>query len=131
MERLGLTEMRGRFLNELSGGERQKVMLARALAQKPKLLLLDEPTSSLDLKNQYQVLQTVKDICHETGIAAIMVIHDLNLALRFCDRFLLMRDGAVFRYGDAQVIDREAIWQIYGVQGETADVRGQKVVMVD
>ena len=131
MERLGLTEMRGRFLNELSGGECQKVMLARALAQKPKLLLLDEPTSSLDLKNQYQVLQTVKDICHETGIAAIMVIHDLNLALRFCDRFLLMRDGAVFRYGDAQVIDREAIWQIYGVQGETADVRGQKVVMVD
>lgn len=131
MDRLGLTEMRGRFLNELSGGERQKVMLARALAQRPKLLLLDEPTSSLDLKNQYQVLQTVKDICHETGIAAIMVIHDLNLALRFCDRFLLMRDGAVFRYGDAQVIDREAIWQIYGVQGETADVRGQKIVMVD
>ncbi len=131
MERLGLTEMRGRFLNELSGGERQKVMLARALAQKPKLLLLDEPTSSLDLKNQYQVLQTVRDICHETGIAAIMVIHDLNLALRFCDRFLLMRDGAVFRYGDAHVIDREAIWQIYGVQGETADVRGQKIVMVD
>lgn len=131
MDRLGLTEMRGRFLNELSGGERQKVMLARALAQRPKLLLLDEPTSSLDLKNQYQVLQTVKDICHETGIAAIMVIHDLNLALRFCDRFLLMRDGEVFRYGDAQVIDREAIWQIYGVQGETADVRGQKIVMVD
>lgn len=131
MDRLGLTEMRGRFLNELSGGERQKVMLARALAQRAKLLLLDEPTSSLDLKNQYQVLQTVKDICHETGIAAIMVIHDLNLALRFCDRFLLMRDGAVFRYGDAQVIDREAIWQIYGVQGETADVRGQKIVMVD
>ena len=131
MERLGLTEMRGRFLNELSGGERQKVMLARALAQKPKLLLLDEPTSSLDLKNQYQVLQTVKDICHETGIAAIMVIHDLNLALRFCDRFLLMRDGEVFRYGDTQVIDREALWQVYGVQGETADVRGQKIVMVD
>ena len=131
MERLGLTEMRGRFLNELSGGERQKVMLARALAQKPRLLLLDEPTSSLDLKNQYQVLQTVKDICHETGIAAIMVIHDLNLALRFCDRFLLMRDGAVFRYGDAQVIDREAIWQIYGVQGETVEVRGRKIVMVD
>lgn len=131
MERLGLTEMRGRFLNELNGGERQKVMLARALAQKPRLLLLDEPTSSLDLKNQYQVLQTVKDICHETGIAAIMVIHDLNLALRFCDRFLLMRDGAVFRYGDARVIDREAIWQVYGVQGETAEVRGRKIVMVD
>ena len=131
MDRLKVSEFRGRFLNRLSGGERQKVMLARALAQEPKLLLLDEPTSSLDLKNQYQVLRIVREICHETGIAAIMVIHDLNLALRFCDRFLLMQDGAVFRYGDDRVIDREAIWQVYGVHGETAEVRGRKMVLVD
>lgn len=131
MDRLGVTKIRGRFLNALSGGERQKVMLARALAQKPKFLLLDEPTSSLDLKNQYQVLRIVREICHETGIAAIMVIHDLNLALRFCDRFLLMQDGAVFRYGDDRVIDREAIWQVYGVHGETAEIRGRKMVLVD
>ena len=97
MDRLKVSEFRGRFLNRLSGGERQKVMLARALAQEPKLLLLDEPTSSLDLKNQYQVLQIVKDICHETGISAIVVIHDPNLALRFCDRFLLMQPGEVYR----------------------------------
>lgn len=131
MDRLKVSDFRGRFLNQLSGGERQKVMLARALAQKPKLLLLDEPTSSLDLKNQYQVLRIVREICHETGIAAIMVIHDLNLALRFCDRFLLMQDGAVFRYGDDRVIDREAIWQVYGVHGETAEIRGRKMVLVD
>lgn len=131
MDCLGLTEMRGRFLNELSGGERQKVMLARALAQRPKLLLLDEPTSSLDLKNQYQVLQIVKDICHETGISAIVVIHDLNLALRFCDRFLLMQQGEVFRYGDAGILDREAIWKVYGVHGEVVSAGNQKVVIVD
>ena len=131
MDRLKVSEFRGRCLNRLSGGERQKVMLARALAQEPKLLLLDEPTSSLDLKNQYQVLQIVKDICHETGISAIVVIHDLNLALRFCDRFLLMQQGEVFRYGDAGILDREAIWKVYGVHGEVVSAGNQKVVIVD
>ena len=131
MDRLKVSEFRGRFLNRLSGGERQKVMLARALAQEPKLLLLDEPTSSLDLKNQYQVLQIVKDICHETGISAIVVIHDLNLALRFCDRFLLMQQGEVYRYGDAGILDREAIWEVYGVHGEVVSAGNQKVVIVD
>lgn len=131
MEQLGLTHLRGRFLNELSGGERQKVMLARALAQQPKLLLLDEPTSSLDLQNQYQVLQIVREICHTSEIAAIVVIHDLNLALRFCDRFLLMQKGEVYRCGDEQVLDREAIWEVYGVHGEVADVKGRKIVLVD
>ena len=131
MDRLKVSEFRGRFLNRLSGVERQKVMLARALAQEPKLLLLDEPTSSLDLKNQYQVLQIVKDICHETGISAIVVIHDLNLALRFCDRFLLMQQGEVYRYGDAGILDREAIWEVYGVHGEVVSAGTQKVVIVD
>ena len=131
MDRLKVSEFRGRFLNRLSGGERQKVMLARALAQEPKLLLLDEPTSSLDLKNQYQVLQIVKDICHETGISAIVVIHDLNLALRFCDRFLMMQQGEVYRYGDAGILDREAIWEVYGVHGEVVSAGNQKVVIVD
>ena len=82
MDRLNLDPLRGRFLNQLSGGERQKVMLARALAQQPKLLLLDEPTSSLDIHNQYQVLQIVQELCHHDGLTAIVVIHDLNLALR-------------------------------------------------
>ena len=131
MDRLRVSEFRGRFLNQLSGGERQKVMLARALAQEPKLLLLDEPTSSLDLKNQYQVLQIVKDICHETGISAIVVIHDLNLALRFCDRFLLMQEGEVYRYGEMDILDREALLNVYGVNGEVRTVGNQKMVLVD
>lgn len=131
MDSLHISHLRGRFLNELSGGERQKVMLARALAQQPKVLLLDEPTSSLDLKNQYQVLEIVRDICHEKGITAMVVIHDLNLALRFCDRFLLMKKGEVYRYGGAEILDREALLQVYGVHGDVVDMERQKMILVD
>ena len=74
-------------------------MLARALAQEPQLLLLDEPTSSLDIRNQYQVLQIVRDICHKDGLTAIVVIHDLSQALRFCVQFLMLRQGLVSASG--------------------------------
>lgn len=131
MDRLNLSAMRGRFLNELSGGERQKVMLARALAQQPKVLLLDEPTSSLDIQNQYQVLDIVRDICRTSSITAVMVIHDLNLALRFCDRFLLLKDGRVYRSGDSSILDRQALRDVYGVDAHVVTVGGKSVVLVD
>ena len=131
MDRLNLSAMRGRFLNELSGGERQKVMLARALAQQPRVLLLDEPTSSLDIQNQYQVLDIVRDICRTSSITAVMVIHDLNLALRFCDRFLLLKDGRVYRSGDSSILDRQALGDVYGVDAHVVTVEGKSVVLVD
>ena len=131
MDRLNLSPLRGRFLNELSGGERQKVMLARALAQQPKILLLDEPTSSLDIQNQYQVLDIVRDICRSSAITAIMVIHDLNLALRFCDRFLLLKDGQVYRSGDSSILDRRALRDVYGVDAHVVTVEGKSIVLVD
>ena len=131
MARLGLMDMRGRFLNQLSGGERQKVMIARALAQQPKLMLLDEPTSSLDIRNQYQVLRIVQDICHNDGLAAIVVIHDLSLALRFCDRFLLLRRGEVYRYGDCSVLDARAMRDVYGVEAKIAELEGRRIVLVE
>ena len=130
MERLNISDLRGRFLNQLSGGERQKVMIARALAQQPKLMLLDEPTSSLDISNQYQVLRIVQDICHNDGLAAIMVIHDLSLALRFCYRFLLLRRGEVYRYGDCSVLDARAMRDVYGVEAKIAELEGRRIVLV-
>ena len=131
MHRLDVEDMRGRFLNQLSGGEKQKVMLARALAQQPKVLLLDEPTSALDIQNQYQVLKLVRSICHKDQITAIVVIHDLNLALRFCDRFLLLKGGEVFRYGDRSILDADALYQVYGVQAKVVEVEGRHMVLVD
>ena len=131
MHRLNVEDMRGRFLNQLSGGEKQKVMLARALAQQPKALLLDEPTSALDIQNQYGVLKMVRDICHKDNIIAVVVIHDLNLALQFCDRFLLMKDGGVYRYGDRSILDSQALKEAYGVNAKIAEVEGRHIVLVD
>jgi len=131
MDRLEISHLRGRFLSQLSGGERQKVMLARALAQQPKVLLLDEPTSSLDIQNQYQVLEIVRDICKKEGITAIVVIHDLNLALRFCDSFVLMRQGKVYRSGGKEILDRQAFSDVYRVSAQPVEVMGQTIVMVD
>ena len=131
MHRLDVEDMRGRFLNQLSGGEKQKVMLARALAQQPKALLLDEPTSALDIQNQYQVLKMVRQICHSDNMIAVVVIHDLNLALRFCDRFLLMKDGQVYRYGDRSVLDSEALQAVYGVNAKLVEIEGRHMVLVE
>lgn len=131
MDRLGLDAMRGRFLNQLSGGEKQKVMLARALAQQPKALLLDEPTSALDIQNQYQVLKMVRDICHKDHMLAVVVIHDLNLALRFCDQFLLMKDGQVYRHGDYTILDSSALKEVYGVNAKVVEIEGRHMVLMD
>ena len=131
MHRLDVEDMRGRFLSQLSGGEKQKVMLARALAQQPKVLLLDEPTSALDIQNQYGVLKLVRDICHKDNMIAVMVIHDLNLALRFCDRFLLLKDGEVYRHGDRSILDSTALKEVYGVNAKVVEIEGRHMVLVE
>ncbi|MBF7084333.1 ABC transporter ATP-binding protein [Desulfallas sp. Bu1-1] len=112
---LGLDEFSLRYLDELSGGELQKVVIARALAQEPRVLLLDEPTSNLDLKNQFEVLKTVKRAVREQNIAAVVVMHDLNLALRFADKFLLLKNRTIFACGGMEVMTPENIAGVYGV----------------
>lgn len=131
MERLGLETFALRYTDELSGGELQKVVLARALAQEPEILLLDEPTSNLDLYNQHEVLEVVSQIVKKDNIAAIVIIHDLNLALRYCDRFLLVQNGLVYRYGDDSVITSETIKDVYHVDAQIVEVLGRKMVVVD
>ena len=126
---LGLEDMAVRPMDRLSGGEQQKIMLARALVQQPKVLLLDEPTSNLDLHNQYEVLSLVQKLCRERNIAAVMVIHDLNLALRYCDRFLLLHNGGVHAFGDASVVNAENIKAVYTVSAAVRQIDGIPVVV--
>lgn len=129
IDTLNLTEFKMRFIDELSGGEFQKVMLARALAQQPKLLLLDEPTSNLDPKNQYETLKLVKSISKEQNIAVAIVIHDLNLALRYCDRFLFLKDSEIYSYGDVKSMTAECIKEVYGMPAKIVEVDGIKMVI--
>lgn len=131
IEKTGLSEFKLRYVNELSGGELQKVMLARALVQQPKLLLLDEPTSNLDPKNQYEMLALVQKLAKERNISVLMVIHDLSLALRYCDKFLFIKYGIVYKYGDESVITEETISVVYGVNSTITEVNGRKIVVID
>jgi len=93
LDRLGLDTLAQRPVDQLSGGESQKVALARVLVQEPQLLLLDEPTSSLDLKNQVEILVLLRKIVRERNLTAILTMHDINVAIRYTDRFLLLQNG--------------------------------------
>lgn len=131
MQRLGLLDYQMRYIDELSGGELQKVMLARALVAQPKLLLLDEPTSNLDPKNQYEMMALVQELAREQGITVITVIHDLNLALRFCDKFYFLKAGVGYRYGDITTVTSETLQAVYGIRAEVLDLQNRKLVIID
>lgn len=129
--RMQLEDFQLRYVDELSGGELQKVVLARALAQQPRVLLLDEPTASLDIYNQHEVMRSVSQIAKADDILVIVVIHDLNLALQYCDRFMLIHNGGTFRYGDSSIITEESIREVYRVQASILTVKGRPFVVVD
>lgn len=131
MARVGLLDYQMRYVDELSGGELQKVMLARALVAEPKLLLLDEPTSNLDPKNQYEMMALVQEVAKEKGITVITVIHDLNLALRFCDRFYFLKAGEGYSYGGIDTVTSQTLEAVYGIRAQVLDVMGRKTVIIE
>jgi iron complex transport system ATP-binding protein len=114
---MGIEEMAERYLDQLSGGQKQKVFIARALAQEPQIFLLDEPTSSLDIRHQLEVLETLRELARQKKCLVIMVIHDLNLASRFSDKMVMLKEGRVFAAGKpGTVLTRENIGFVYGVE---------------
>lgn len=114
---MGLKDMVLRQVNELSGGERQKVLMARALAQEPQVLLLDEPTSNLDMRHQLEVLGLVRSLVKKKKMAAVMAIHDLNLAAKYSNQIIFLEKGKIYGAGKpAEVFTRENIKKIYGVE---------------
>ena len=129
LEMLNLKQLESRYLDELSGGELQKTMLARALVQQPKYLLLDEPTSSLDPNNQHEMLHVIRDIAQEKNIGVAIVIHDLNLAMRHCDRFLFIKDAKVFSFGGVETVTPETIETVYNLRVDIIEHKGIRVII--
>ena len=130
LQMLNIKSFAMRDINELSGGQQQKVFIARALTQEPDVLLLDEPTSNLDIKHQLEVMDIIKNIVREKGIAAIMAIHDLNLASRYADRIIMMNGGEVFDAGDAaSVLTPENIKHVYDVEVEVPNHGGRPYIV--
>lgn len=115
LETLNLTHLALRPLRKLSGGELQKTALARALVQQPKILLLDEPTSSLDMKNQIEVMEIVARETSDKKLITILSMHDVNLALRYADRFVLMKERGILDSGGLEVMTDTNLTQLYGV----------------
>lgn len=116
MEATQTWSLADRLVNHLSGGERQRVVIARALAQEPHILLLDEPTAHLDIKHQIEVMELVRRLARERGLAVLIVSHDLNLAAQYCSRLILFKDGRVYKSGTPrEVIAPEILRDVYGV----------------
>jgi iron complex transport system ATP-binding protein len=111
-----------RNVSDLSGGERQRVWLAMALAQQPRLLLLDEPTTFLDLAHQLELLELVRYLNAEHGLTVVMVLHDLNQAARYAHRVVVLHEGAVHAQGTPQaVLTPETLRAVFGIEGEVID----------
>lgn len=129
IEMLELEKYSLRYIDELSGGEFQKVLIARALAQEPDILMFDEPTSSLDLKNQLEVIKIIKEIVKSKGISAVVTIHDLNLALRFADKFILLKEGKIFAAGGIEIMTSQNIEFVYSVSVRVEHLKNTVVVV--
>ncbi|WDP90931.1 MAG: ABC transporter ATP-binding protein [Desulfobacter sp.] len=129
MERLNIAHMGVKYLDCLSGGELQKVAIARALVQETGLLLLDEPTASLDLKNQTEILGLIRHIARDHGMAVVMTMHDLNAALRYGDRYLCLKEGRVAGTGPMAEISPDLVARVYGLDVEIIRHRGCPMVV--
>ena len=125
MERTDTLAFADRLFGQLSGGQAQRVMIARALAQRPAILLADEPTSHLDLRHQLQIYSLMADLAHNEGMAVVCVSHDMNLAGRFADALVLMKDGRIVCSGTPQdTLQPDIIRQVYGVNVNRIDPYG-------
>lgn len=119
IERTGLSKYRDRRINTMSGGERQRVIIARAIAQTPKILLMDEPTLHLDISMQIDALKMVHKLSKETGLTVVIVSHDLPLVSRYCDRIVMIHDHKIFAVGTPEeVLTPENMRTVFNVDAE-------------
>nr|WKF62225.1 Fe(3+) dicitrate transport ATP-binding protein FecE [Paraburkholderia busanensis] len=133
LQRLGIDAFAMRSLDELSGGQRQLVGIAQALVRDPQVLLLDEPLSALDLNHQFHVMQVLRDITRERGIVTVVVLHDINVAVRACDRAMLLNGGRIVRFGAPEdVVTTASLAEVFGVVARIEPCsRGHHHVLID
>lgn len=130
LERLGIGDMAMRDFSSLSGGQKQMVLLARAICQEPEVLLLDEPTSALDIRHQLEVLEIVNHLVKERNMSVIIALHDLNLGARYTDSMVMLREGKIFSAGKpADLYTPDMIREVYGVMAEIISVHGKPHVV--
>lgn len=127
---LGIQDLAGRRFDALSSGQRQRVMIARGLAQEAEIIFLDEPTSNLDLRHQMEVMRLLRDISKAEGLIAVVVCHDINLAARYADRMVLLADGAVKADGTPwEVVTSGTIMEAYGLDCDVTDAGGRPYIV--
>lgn len=130
MEELGITGLKKRRYTMLSGGERQLVMIARAIAQDTPVLLLDEPISHLDFRNQILVLKKMREVARRKGLITLLTIHDPNLAAIFSDRVVMINNGSVISEGKpGQVISEEVLRRLYGIDVSLLPYNGMRIII--
>jgi len=115
--------------NEISGGEFQKVQIARAIIQEPSVLILDEPSNNLDISNQHRTMHTIMDFVRSRGMCTIMTMHDINLAVHYSDKFLFMKGGKAVAYGGAEIITEDLIREVYGIESDIIYHRGVPLIV--
>ena len=131
MREMGVQNLASKDFSKLSSGQAQRVLIARALAQKAEILLLDEPTSNLDVKYQLDVMNIVTDLVRDKGISVCSIIHDLDLALRYCDKAVLLNDGRIVAAGKiTDVLTSENISTVYGVDAVVEEIHGRPRVVI-
>ncbi|WP_400207233.1 ABC transporter ATP-binding protein [Candidatus Methanomassiliicoccus intestinalis] len=129
LDSLGLTDLALRYADEISGGEFQKVQIARAIVQEPNVLILDEPTNNLDIANQHMTMHMVLDAVNSKGICTIMTMHDINLAVHYSDLLMFVKDGKIAGYGGPDIVTEELIHDVYGMDVDIIDHMGTPFVI--
>lgn len=122
MRTMGVDDLHGKMLNDLSGGQKQRVHIARALAQNSEMFILDEPTSALDLHHQLETMKIMRTLCNIRGHGAVIALHDLNLAMNYSDKVVVLANGTVYDQGKPEdVITEEMIEKVYSVHSRIVD----------